>query len=325
MPLFSVIVPFYNRAETLRKSIESVLYQSFEDWELLLLDDGSKDGSLAIAQSIIDTRVKVYSHQKNKGVSYTRNMGICEACGDYLVFLDSDDYIEKDYLLVFAKAILSCNASIAIYFTGLIKEDKDGRSHQLSFPFSGNVSKDILLRSFYEIQRKSGLFGFVASKAVRRLFVIEQGILFNLHLHQAEDMVFFMNCYKNSDSFYFINYTGYHYIRYTSGTAIYRSDTDFFSLIDVQREMKRFCSGYMTADDNDYYTCLVTNFAKAAVYNSQPEDIFSIPSRITKIRNDNELNALCHFSGPLWWIMLKVFARGVRIRMTQTLLKKCKR
>ena len=95
----SVIVPVYNAERTLRECIDSILSQEFKDFELLLVNDGSKDGSAAICDDYAreDNRVKVF-HKENGGVSSARNLGLDHAKGDWITFIDSDDYITKDYL-----------------------------------------------------------------------------------------------------------------------------------------------------------------------------------------------------------------------------------
>lgn len=94
----SVIVPVYNTEEYLKNCIMSVVRQTYDNWELILVDDGSSDGSLSIADLAAekDERIRVI-HQKNAGPGAARNRGIEEALGDYVVFLDSDDYIDKNY------------------------------------------------------------------------------------------------------------------------------------------------------------------------------------------------------------------------------------
>jgi len=95
MPQISVIVPVYRAEKTLEACVNSVLAQTFGDWELILVDDGSDDesGRMCDAFSAADARIKVI-HQQNAGVSAARNAGIAEASGDWIAFLDSDDWLE---------------------------------------------------------------------------------------------------------------------------------------------------------------------------------------------------------------------------------------
>lgn len=95
----SVIVPVYNGEECISRCVDSIILQSFTDWELILIDDGSVDASCLICDDYArkDTRIKVV-HKKNGGVSTARNRGIEEAHGEYVLFVDADDYLEDNYL-----------------------------------------------------------------------------------------------------------------------------------------------------------------------------------------------------------------------------------
>ena len=99
MPVFSVIIPVYKVEKYISRCIESVLKQSFSDFELLLVNDGSPDKSGIICDEYAkkDQRIKVF-HKENGGVSSARNIGIKNACGKYIVFIDSDDEVERNYL-----------------------------------------------------------------------------------------------------------------------------------------------------------------------------------------------------------------------------------
>ena len=104
MPKISVIVPVYNAEPYLRLCVDSILSQTFTDFELLLVNDGSTDysGEICDAYASIDTRVKVF-HTINRGVSAARNLGIDEASAEWITFVDSDDWVEKSYLANFEK------------------------------------------------------------------------------------------------------------------------------------------------------------------------------------------------------------------------------
>ena len=100
-PFFSVVIPTYNRGGVLLLAIQSVIQQTFDQWELIIVDDGSKDNTKTVVSAITDKRVK-YFYQENKGRSAARNAGIEIALGEYIAFLDSDDQYAENYLeLVF--------------------------------------------------------------------------------------------------------------------------------------------------------------------------------------------------------------------------------
>lgn len=113
--MFSVIVPVYNVEKYLDKCLASILGQTFKDYECIIVDDGSPDNSNTIIDNYVkkDQRFKVI-HQKNMGLSAARNVGLDIAKGDYITFIDSDDYIANDYLEKFASKITSTDADIVI-------------------------------------------------------------------------------------------------------------------------------------------------------------------------------------------------------------------
>lgn len=98
-PIISIIVPVYNAEKTLHKCVDSIIYQSYKDWELLLIDDGSSDNSAIICDKYaqLDERIKVF-HKLNGGVSSARNIGLNNAKGEWITFVDSDDLLMEDAL-----------------------------------------------------------------------------------------------------------------------------------------------------------------------------------------------------------------------------------
>lgn len=122
MPLISVIIPLYNSEKTIRETIESVLNQTFSDFELILINDGSKDSTLDIVSSIQDSRLKVFSYS-NAGISASRNRGISQASGEFIAFLDHDDLWTPDKLELQLKALQeNPQAAVAYSWNNTIDE-----------------------------------------------------------------------------------------------------------------------------------------------------------------------------------------------------------
>ena len=114
MPKISVIVPVYNTEKYLNRCIDSILAQTFTDFELLLIDDGSTDcsGKICDEYAAKDSRVRVF-HKENGGVSSARNMGLDNAQGEWITFVDSDDWVHEDFLKKRLALALNDNADIA--------------------------------------------------------------------------------------------------------------------------------------------------------------------------------------------------------------------
>lgn len=124
MPKVSVIIPIYNVEKYLRQCLDSVIAQDFTDWEMILVDDGSTDGSGIIADEYAaDERIYLI-HQKNLGSGAARNTGLREAHGEYVYFLDSDDYIDKELLKTCIESLEKTSNDMAVF--NFRTEDEDG-------------------------------------------------------------------------------------------------------------------------------------------------------------------------------------------------------
>lgn len=115
---FSIVMPTYNRAGLIGQAIESVLGQSFKEWELVIVDDGSTDNTKEVVLAYNDPRIK-YIFQQNAERSVARNNGIDNSTGTYICFLDSDDYYLTHRLRLLYEQIISRNQMVAFYYTGI--------------------------------------------------------------------------------------------------------------------------------------------------------------------------------------------------------------
>lgn len=124
----SVIVPIYNVEKYLRQCLDSVIAQTFSDWEMILVDDGSTDrsGSIADEYAAADDRIAVI-HQKNAGLSAARNAGIDAACGEYIYFLDSDDYIVENTFEILYNTANNTGVELLVFNGMNFSEDDNGR------------------------------------------------------------------------------------------------------------------------------------------------------------------------------------------------------
>ena len=111
----SILMPVYNAEKYLNETIDTIKNQSFSNWELIIVDDGSIDNSKEICTKLMndDKRIK-YIFQENLGVSHTRNVALENAQGKYIVFVDSDDLIHEDYLKILINSIEKNNSDISV-------------------------------------------------------------------------------------------------------------------------------------------------------------------------------------------------------------------
>lgn len=118
-PLVTIIMPAYNAENTISRAIESVLRQDYSNIELIVVNDGSTDNTKSVCDQFSDARIKVIT-QDNKGLSGARNTGLSYSKGEYVTFVDSDDWVESNFISQLLYGILKCEASLAI--CGMIRE-----------------------------------------------------------------------------------------------------------------------------------------------------------------------------------------------------------
>ena len=120
-PFFSIVIPVYNRQDFIGKTIESVLAQSFSNWQLIVVDDGSSDNTGNIVKSFGDRRIH-YIYQQNSERSASRNNAVQWAQANFICFLDSDDRYLPNHLTNLHNAIILNNGKVALYHTGILHE-----------------------------------------------------------------------------------------------------------------------------------------------------------------------------------------------------------
>lgn len=205
-PLISIIVPVYNAEKTLARCLDSVLEQRFQDFEVILVDDGSQDSSGILCDQYhrMDGRICVI-HQANAGVSAARNVGIEHAQGEYLLFLDSDDALEDDALRSYEAASGAGAYDVVIGSLSLIEEGICTRKI--------GMDQEVCAGSeiWQQICTDPGIFGYAGGKMIRTGLVQSNGIVFNLHMRSQEDMDFFLSAYGFCNRFRLIPDPVYRY------------------------------------------------------------------------------------------------------------------
>ena len=231
----SIIMPVYNKEKYVRKAIESILAQTLTEWELIIIDDGSTDLSYSICLEYTgDKRIKVF-HIKNGGVSRARNTGLDYARGEYVTFIDSDDYITENYL----EKLYQPEYDMII--GGLTKVNYEGIVLAEVLPsLSGMKEISEVAAGFYKEQIETGIYGFVAGKLTRRCIIEEKHIRFDEEIQLAEDYEFYLRIYKILKKIYFLNFSGYYYLQGVENSAIILQDdkTDFFKQAEIQKKTK---------------------------------------------------------------------------------------
>lgn len=188
----SVIVPVYNVAQYLRQCLDSIISQSYNDLEIILIDDGSKDGSESICDEYcrLDPRVRVI-HQCNQGLSKARNVGIDNASGDYIIFVDSDDYISDNFIECLLECIQDSNCMIAECH---LKKFTDG-----TIPKEKEIYKSNKILSAYEWLTETGLGDFISSVVWNKIYKRElfEGISFPIGRVYEDEATLYKIVYRS--------------------------------------------------------------------------------------------------------------------------------
>lgn len=207
----TVIIPVYNKIRYLAGLLEQLREQTFSDFECLLIDDGSTDGSGAICDEFaaLDDRFRVF-HISNGGVSHARNVGLDHARGEYITFIDSDDGIREDFLENLVHCMEESGADLAI--SGYEKVDADGKILRIVTPDqNGTVQFSDLLPDFARTQLRTGLYGCCCAKIFPRKLV--KAIRFDERLTLAEDFDFYLHLYAVIETVCLDSHSDYLYLQ----------------------------------------------------------------------------------------------------------------
>ena len=206
----SIIIPVYNAEKTIRRCLDSILRQSYGQFFCVCVDDGSKDNSAAIIEEFEkkDSRIK-YLYQQNAGPGAARNAGIREAIGEYIVFVDSDDTINCDYLSTLVSAIEKKKSDFCA--CGYSMVGKESYVYNDFFPIDSQNQECYLSRLF----KNTG--GCICGGIYRLQIINDNCIRFNEKVRMCEDQLFKLQYFLKCDRFESIDYNGYTYYENSNG------------------------------------------------------------------------------------------------------------
>lgn len=195
IPFISVIIPVYNVEEYICECLDSILCQDFDDFEIILINDGSTDNSLSICTDYANhnSKIKVFT-QNNQGVSQARNLGISKSLGQYVWFIDPDDRIHRNAFNILNEFLVQKDPDI-ILFNFFVINTHSMYEHQLNRIYRQKKQLSTL-ETYQSILWGSGFQGFVWNKIYRREIISD--IRFNNNIHYLEDAIFNADVVKNS-------------------------------------------------------------------------------------------------------------------------------
>jgi glycosyltransferase involved in cell wall biosynthesis len=220
----SVIVPVYNSERYIKKCIESIINQTYKDIEIIIVNDGSTDGSLNIIQKYqeLDNRIKLIN-QSNSGVSVARNNGIENATGDYIMFVDSDDYIDSTMVDKCVQSIKNTDLLIC-GFTYVFKNKIEDKTYQS--PFISDT-KEFVQTYFMESFQKSLLYGPI-NRLYKKSIINKYGIKFDEDYSICEDSIFVFDYLLKCETISGITESLYSYVQHDHESLISKYNSNAF-------------------------------------------------------------------------------------------------
>lgn len=272
---FSVIVPCYNIEKYISRCVDSILAQTYQDFEVILVDDGSYDGTAGILDSYLsrDDRVQVL-HQKNRGVTSARKTGAGFARGDYIALVDGDDWIAPDYLATFSKIFdkhsvdVACCGYIEVYGSNKVKKcPMNAINERYGYFNRGELEKYFL----------PSLFSFTPalwSKVFKRSLYMQFQMLVDDKICMGEDAVVSYPILLNIKDFFLLDCCLYYYNRENLG-SLTKNPGNIVSYEDVRLRVIHFekyvlSEGYnLYAQFSEYIVCEIFYAAKTHLKNQK--------------------------------------------------------
>ena len=294
-PLVSIVLPVYNAEKYLNRCVHSIVKQSYLNWELLLIDDGSSDLSPSICDkwAIIDRRIKVF-HKKNGGVSSARNMGLESAHGEWLMFVDSDDWLSSDCINTCVECVLNDNLDFLQF--NYYEVDDHNKTRVPKNTITEICTLDEYVKDeFHRVQKT------VWSSFIKRSLVEDNQVRFNERMQYGEDGVFICSALFYATRIRHIPAVLYYYYQNSSSAmhaynfeSSYQSLVEHLRILDNQIVFQRL------------YRNLVTSFVSGwCNFSLKKKDRKSLRSLWLQYRDNSPYVHIDEYSGSA--IMSRVF------------------
>ena len=250
-PLVSVIIPVFNTGKFLEKCLNSAIGQTYRNLELIVVDDGSTDNSLEIIQQFerTDSRIKVVRHEQNRGLFQARLTGADQAKGDFIAFLDSDDFLASDTYRRMVKAALTENADMVETNFVLVNEKGEYFVNSLNRISAKQLEGEEIQKAYFGQRGLAYHWYVIWNKLYRRDLWDECRPFYDdidQHLVMTEDIAFSTVLYCNSRKYVSIDYDGYFYFRNSqAATQITADKNRFIKHISDLRTSFRFVENYL--------------------------------------------------------------------------------
>lgn len=283
--MISIIIPVFNKEEYLKQCIESVIKQTYENIEIIIIDDGSTDDSFNIIKkySQKDRRI-IAIKKKNEGVSKTRNYGLNLAKGEYIAFVDADDWIEKDYLLELYKN----RSDLTICSYNTINGDKRNVEHAYNLKFKSNedIKNNILKKEYINLLVTPYL------KLYKLDIIKNNNVKFDETMSFGEDTKFVLDYLQNCNNATMIKYNGYNN-RIIEGTL----SRKYINNIEEQCfYLNKKIFSFINNNNREYIYYWNLRNIKLVLYNEKGRSFKNIKKQCMLLKKDFELYKSIYFN-----------------------------
>lgn len=322
----SVIVPIYNVAKFLDRSICSIINQRYQNIEIILVNDGSTDESLEIckAYEIKDSRIIIID-KANGGLSSARNIGICKSTGDFLLFIDPDDEIDSDMIFDMLYRTEQNTAKINIIGSNIKQYNCDNTNYievKNNLPYNRvlnvNEIRKYLLKSYYD--DTLGIISSACTKLYNTKFIRQNSLYFDETLKRSEDYWFNFHCLVLAEKVFFVNKAYYNY--YSNSGSMIKSfrEGQYAAFVNNRRLLLEYNQKLNIKVDwgrlNTKFIGSVNEYLLLATINNRADIV-------KKILHDKTYNDCLQNYNPvnLHTKLIKFFQKNGMISMTKMLLK----
>lgn len=260
MPKFSIIIPVYNVEKYIEKCLDSIFNQTLKDFEVIVVNDGTKDKSIELIKNY---DIKIIN-QKNQGLSAARNRGVKEATGEYLLFLDSDDYLEKDTLKELNKSLKNNPDIVRFQIREVYEDGKTINYEEIPFDNKSGVEAFKLITKYHFVEN-------AWCYAIKRKYYLEEKFSFRVGTYH-EDFGLMPLVILKANKVNSISYIGYNYIQ-RQGSIMNIKDYN-----KTKKKVEDFYNHYLFLLEEAKKTNLDTTYFKSFISNS-------IILKITELNN----------------------------------------
>lgn len=301
MDKISIVVAVYNAEKTLKKCVDSLLNQTYNNIEIILVNDCSKDNSLDICNeySKANDNVKVISNERNSGVSNTRNNGIDNSTGEYICFVDSDDYVESNYIEVLYYYYQKYNT---VPICGFVYHDEYNHAKPVKYSWSGDEGLVSLGEAF---KLKSELYlTALWNKLFDRRLIIDKNIKFDINISVGEDLRFSVEYFdkNNISEVSVLKSPLYHYMKLSDNSLMSNFVDNFDREKDNLDLIRSLAIKYNKSVDVEYKKA-IEQVKTSMIYLIMREKKYSKKEKLTKIRTIDQEYGISNYYKDILNIM----------------------